>query len=105
MTRAKILQRMINLDEIINWTETRVDRLTNDLNKYKKLDLFLNNDYLKKQIKQDKKRLVYLNLGYQMLLHDLNKSERQRTIESREFQEWQAYIKAELQIFKLKRQL
>jgi hypothetical protein len=96
---------MINLDEIINWTETRVDRLTNDLKKYKKLDLFLNNDYLKKQIKNDTKRLTYLNLGYQMLLHDLNKTERQRTIESREFQEWQIYIKAELQTFKLKRQL
>ena len=38
-------------------------------------------------------------------LKNTYKTNRQRTIESREFQEWQIYIKAELQSIKLKKQL
>jgi len=105
MTRAEILERLTNLDEVIDYTEKRIECNANEYNKLANLALWNNAERLQKYIKHDKKRLVYLNLGFQMLLHDLNKSERQRTIESREFQEWQIYLKSELQSIRLKKQL
>jgi hypothetical protein len=105
MNRAEILERLTNLDEVIDYTEKRIERNANWYNEVLSIDLWNNAEILKKRIRRDKKRLVYLNLGFQMLLHDLNKSERQRTIESKEFQEWQIYLKAELQSIKLKKQL
>ena len=105
MTRAEILERLTNLDEVVDYTEKRIERNANEYNKLSSLNLWNNAELLMWRIKNDKKRLGYLNLGFQMLLYDLNKSERQRTIESREFQEWQIYLKAELQSIKLKKQL
>ena len=105
MTRAEILERLTNLDEVVDYTEKRIERNENEYNKLSSLNLWNNAELLMWRIKNDKKRLGYLNLGFQMLLYDLNKSERQRTIESREFQEWQIYLKAELQSIKLKKQL
>ena len=105
MIRAEIIQRLAEVDELIVNLEKRIERNIKEYNKLTDLSLWNNAERLQKYIKHDKKRLGYLNLGFQMLLHDLNKSERQRTIESREFQEWQIYIKAELQSIKLKKQL
>jgi len=105
MKRIEIIQRLAEVDELIVNLENRIERHTKEYNKLTDLSLWNNVARLGKYIKHDKKRLAYLNLGFQMLLHDLNKSERQRTIESKEFQEWQIYIKAELQSIKLKKQL
>lgn len=105
MSRAEIIQRLAEVDELIVNLENRIERHTKEYNKLSSLALWNNAERLQKYIKHDKKRLTYLNLGFQMLLHDLNKSERQRTIESRDFQEWQIYLKAELQSIKLKKQL
>jgi hypothetical protein len=105
MTRAEILERLTEVNQLIVNLENRIERHVKDLNKLSSLALWNNAERLQKYIKHDKKRLTYLTLGFQMLLHDLNKTERQRTIESREFQEWQIYIKAELQRINLKKQL
>jgi len=105
MTRAEILERLTNLDEVINYTNSRIERNVNEFNKLSSMALWNNAERLQKYIRHDKKRLCYLRLGFQMLLHDLNKSERQRTIESKEFQEWQIYLKAELQRIKLEKKL
>jgi len=105
MTRAEILERLTEVDQLIVNLERRIERHVKEHSKLSDLALWNNAERLSKYIKHDKKRLTYLNIGFQMLLHDLNKSERQRTIESREFQEWQIYIKAELQSIKLKKQL